>query len=88
MSNFRVVRYRSESQAVIAVLKEGGHKWTHAVWIDCPIRLRKIKKADAEKYSTDMPNIQLKTTCTTMLRSGMALGITKGAERLLKEARK
>ena len=79
------VRYHSEEGNRLAVVVKEGHKWTHLVWIDYPIRLRKVKKTE-ERYFKSIPDGNPERIARQMLEAGRgAFGITKGAEQALKE---
>lgn len=74
-----VVRYKSkDGRTMIAVIVKVGRKWAHLVWLDFPIRLKKVRVSELE-YTEPMSN-DLTETCEAMLDAGHRMGITKGAK--------
>lgn len=70
----------------MAVAGEAGRLYTMLVWIDAPIRVRRVPNGDVERYATDYDRQPVKRAARTMLRAGKNLGITKGAKRHLRQA--
>ena len=84
----KLIRFRTEDQAVVAIVSEPGRIYTKAVWIDAPLRVRKIANSDVERYGKEFDSKRptLKQAARRMLRAGKSLGITKGAKKHLREA--
>lgn len=82
----RVVRLRTEEGAFVAVLGSKGRKFTSYVSImGFPVRKRRLKNADVERYCTDL-QYPLKKAVSRIRGVGRRQGITKGARQLLNDA--
>lgn len=84
----RLIKYRTEDQAVTAIADEPGRIYTMMVFIDAPVRLHKVANGDVERYgrAIEAKRPTIKQAARRMLRAGKALGITKGAKKLLRAA--
>jgi len=84
----RLIKFRTEDQAVTALVGDPERIYTKMVYIDAPIRLRKIPNGDVERYGNDVQDKRptVKQAARRMLRVGKSLGITKGAKKFLRQA--
>ena len=81
----RVMSLHTEEGFKTVIMGESGRKWTQYVLIDYPVRVRKIKNADVERYAREL-KYPLKKACNEFKRFGRTAGITKGAKVMLKRA--
>ncbi len=80
-----VKRYRTDEGVRVAIVGTPGRKWIPLVYLEVPMRLRKVPLSEA-KYITDLPDApSVRSACRNFLRFGKGVGITKGARRFLKE---
>lgn len=85
----KIVRYRTENQAVTGIAGKPGRIYTPVVWIDAPVRLYKVPNGDVERYAKDQSDEPraVKKAARQILAAGKRLGITKSAKLFLREAR-
>lgn len=87
----RAVKVHTNEGVFCAVLGEAGRLYTPYVIIDTPVRKCKLANGDIKRLVTDLMRkgkaYPLKTAANHMLRCGRKFGITKGARKLLNEAR-
>jgi len=93
----KLVRYKGKnavgsksSGTVVAILGEAKRLYTPLVWIDSPIRLRKISNHEVKNYTSELHGklSTVKRAARTMLKAGKRLNITKAARKFLNEAAK
>lgn len=84
----RTVRYRTENEAVHGIAGAAGRIYTPVVWIDSPVRLRKVPNGDVERYAATLAQDPktVRRAARDILKAGKRLGITKGAKVFLREA--
>lgn len=82
----RLIRYREDGGARVAIAGKPGRIYTMLVWIDAPVRVRRVPNGDVERYGQDMPKPGIKSAARSMLRAGKNLGITGGATKHLRAA--
>ncbi len=87
----RAVRVHTDEGVFCAILGKPGRIYTPFVMIDNPVRKRRMANGDVTSYATDLmlkgKPYPLKRIANHMLRIGRLWKITKGARRLLNEAR-
>ena len=81
----RVMSLHTEHGSKTVVMGEPGRKWTPFVIIEYPVRLKRIKNADVDRYAREI-NYPAKKAVREFRRIGRKNGITKGALTLLKGA--
>lgn len=81
----RLIKFANGDQTVTAIAGEPGRLYTHLVWIDSPIRVRKVSNEEVERFGRPYvpKRPTLKAGARTMLQAGKTLGITKGAKKFL-----
>lgn len=87
MQTFQLLAYRrAEGGEATAIIGEPGRKFTKAVWIDAPVRLRKVPNDVMRGASRTVPYTfpkPLVRAARNMLRAGKRLGITQSAQSFL-----
>lgn len=81
----RLIHYKTRMGGRMAVAGEPGRIYTQLVYIDSPMRLKKVPNGNVQRYGRDV-DAPLKKACRTMLSAGKRLGITKGAKKHLRAA--
>jgi len=86
----RLIKFTNGDQTVTAIAGEPGRVYTTLVWIDSPIRLRKVSNEEVARFGRPYvpKRPTLRAGARTMLQAGKRLGITKGAKKFLREATK
>lgn len=83
----RLIKFRTEEGVVRAIAGDPGRIYTQLVWIDAPIRLRKVTNQEVDRYGVDHTwKPTTRKAARTMLQVGKRLGITKGAKKFLQAA--
>lgn len=82
----KFVRYKTPSGAVAAIIGNAGRKYTPTVWLDYPVRLRKVPNAEVARYTEELTTTTVNTAARQMLYAGKRMGITGGAKKFLSQA--
>lgn len=82
----KFVRYKTSHGAVVAIMGAPRRKFTPLVYLDFPVRLHKVPNAVAEKHTQELTTVPVHAAARRMLEAGQRMGMTLGAERLLKDA--
>lgn len=77
--------FRTEDGTHAALIGEAARIYTPVVYIDTPIKVRKIPNGDVARYTRDIKSRGPKPAARVMLKAGKSLGITKGAKKFLRE---
>ena len=87
----RAVRVHTDEGHFSAVLGEPGRIYTPFVMVEFPVRKRKIANGDIERHTKPLlkgiDDYPVKKIANHLLRIGRQHGITKGARKLLQEAK-
>ena len=92
---YRLVRYHTDEgmrRVIVRTTIKGSKPTLLAVWVDSPLRLRKLRMGEENYMTKNWPDAEDKRrsldAIKRMLDAGKNLGITLGATAFLKEARK